>query len=240
MRNSERFILAYNAITKELEKMLQIKKYVPFHQLLEMAKKKNGVIEHYLNDLRDITYLRNAIVHDKNYPETAIAEPHTHIVEKLEHILKEIQKPQKVIPLFKKDVKTLKATSTLSEVLHLMKSYSYTQFPAFNDNQFVGLITDRSIVRWMAQNIDDIEVKIRKDDIKVSDILFVQKEKKNVVFVDKNQNLFDIQQKFLNHRDQYLTRLEAVLITETGDPLEKLLGIITPFDLLQTNSFKCY
>ncbi len=240
MRNSERFILAYNAITKELEKMLKIKKYVPFHQLLEMAKKKNGVIDHYLNDLRDITYLRNAIVHDKNYPEIAIAEPHTHIVEKLEHILKEIQKPQKVIPLFEKEVKTLNGTSTLSEVLHLMKSYSYTQFPAFDDNGFLGLITDRSIVRWMAQNIDEIEVKIRKEDIKVFDILSPQTHKKNVIFVNKDQNIFDIQQKFLNHRDKYLTRLEAVLITETGDPLEKLLGIITPFDLLKTNSLKSY
>ncbi|WP_017755442.1 CBS domain-containing protein [Calidifontibacillus oryziterrae] len=231
-KNSERFISAFNTITKELEKMVDVGGHIPFYRLVDMSKKKNGTVMTYKDDLKELSHLRNAIVHDKAYPEYAIAEPHISIVELIEKIAAELSTPKTIIPFFERKVKTFQKNDNLKAVLLSIKKHGYSQFPIYDHEKFVGLITDRGITRWMAQHVDNISIESILDT-RLDDVLSFEKNKRNYVFMNKDQNIYDVREKFLHHSDLYSTRLEAILITETGRSDEKLLGIATPYDMVR-------
>lgn len=230
MKNSQRFLSAYNSIAKELERMLGVNHYTPFYKLVDMAKKKSAVVMTYKDDLKELAHLRNAIVHDKDYPETVIAEPNIAVVEQIENILTEIQKPKLVIPEFQRDVKTFKKTDFLRKALKQMKEHSFSQFPVYDRDYFYGLITDRGIARWIAKNFEEYNGNIF--DIELGDVIRDESNHRNVEFMSKDHNVYDIRARFLRNAEIYQTRLEAVLITETGNRNEKLLGMVTPFDII--------
>lgn len=231
-KNSERFISAFNTISKELEKIVNVGGHIPFYRLVDMAKKKNGLIMTFKDDLKELSELRNAIVHSRDYPEYAIAEPHISVVEKVENIAAELTRPVTIIPFFERRVKTFQKNDPLMAVLKSIKTNGYSQFPIYDQEKFVGLITDRGITKWLAQNVEKTSIE-SCFEIRLSDVLSYEKNKPNYVFMSKDQTIYDVREKFLHHFDLYSTRLEAVLITENGRSKEQLIGIATPFDMVR-------
>ncbi|NSL52652.1 CBS domain-containing protein [Calidifontibacillus erzurumensis] len=229
---SERFLAAFNIISSEIEKMVEARGHIPFYRLVDMAKKKNGLIMTYKDDLKELSELRNAIVHGRHFPAYTIAEPHLSVVELAEKIAEELTKPKTIIPFFECEVKTFQKTDHLREVLKVIKQHGYSQFPVYDQDRFVGLLTNQGITMWIAQNFDKNSMGNCLDAY-LSDVLSFEKIKKNYIFMSKNKNIYDVREKFLNHFDLYATRLEAVLITENGRPDEKLLGLATPFDMVR-------
>ena len=86
VRNSDRFIVAYNRIEKVLAEKADVNGYFPFYRLIDKVKITNSVVRKYEDDLREFGDLRNAIVHDRTGIDYVIAEPHDDIVERIELI----------------------------------------------------------------------------------------------------------------------------------------------------------
>ena len=114
VRNSDRFIFAFNRIEKSMEKISGLSSYMPFSRLIDKSKHLNAVIRKFEQDLRECGDLRNAIVHNRTDIEYAIAEPHEDIVELIEYIDRELSKPVTVGDLFLRKVHILQATDTLA------------------------------------------------------------------------------------------------------------------------------
>ncbi|WP_102346506.1 CBS domain-containing protein [Bacillus sp. Marseille-P3661] len=232
LSNSERFLSAFNTVTRELEKLVQGRGHLPFYRLVDMGKKKNGLIMTYQNDLKELSELRNAIIHHADYPEYVIAEPHLSVVDKIEKLAGELTKPKTLIPYFSRKVQTYQKDDSLKSVLLTIKHSGYSQFPIYENNHFVGLITDRGIAKWFANHINDDQVSL-KFDTTLNEVLSFEKNRRNYVFMSQDQTIYDVREKFHQHYDQFAIRLDAVLITENGYPNERLLGIVTPFDIAQ-------
>lgn len=232
LRNSERFLSAFNIINSEIEKMVDARGHIPFYRLVDMAKKKSGLIMTYKDDLKELSELRNAIVHGRYYPAFTIAEPHLSVVELVEKIAGELTKPKTIIPFFERKVKTFQKTDHLTAVLKTIKKHGYSQFPVYDNEKFVGLLTNQGITMWISQNIEKSPMDSCLDAY-LSDVMSFEKIKRNYIFMNKNQNIYDVREKFLNHFDVFATRLEAVLITENGHSDELLLGLATPFDMVR-------
>jgi predicted nucleic acid-binding Zn-ribbon protein len=129
VRNSDRFIFAYNRIEKAMEKMSGLTDYMPFSRLIDKTKKCSAVIRKFEDDLRVYANLRNAIVHNRTDVEYAIAEPHDDIVEMIEYIDRELAKPITVGQMFRRKVHTLKSTDTLLMGLELIRKQKFNQIP---------------------------------------------------------------------------------------------------------------
>lgn len=233
-KNSERFLIAYNTIARELERLIGLNKYMPFYRLVDMAKKKNGVVMAYKDDLKELSHLRNAIVHDKVFPEYAIAEPHLSVVHMIEEIADELVKPKKLIPVFKKNVKVFEKKHSVMDVLTVIKEHGFSQFPIYEEGNFVGLITDRGITRWMANQLT-ISTEICLVG-RVADVLSLEKNNRNYMFMNQDQTIYDAREKYNRHLDLYNSRLEAILITDTGKANETLLGMATPYDIINIHT----
>ncbi|WP_342513749.1 CBS domain-containing protein [Sporosarcina sp. FSL K6-1522] len=230
IRNSDRFIIAFNRIEKSLEKISGLSNYMPFSRLIDKTKNMNAIIRKFEVDLRECADLRNAIVHRRTDIDYAIAEPHDNIVELIEYIERELSKPVTVGDMFQRKVHTLRASDSLEKGLKLIHEQRFNQIPIYENRKFIGLITAVGITYWLADK--GTEEIISREMPTLLDIYYHEKQKNTYRFVEKDLSVYEAEEYF---RKSVVggKRLEALLITENGRPEEKLLGIITPLDLMK-------
>ncbi|WP_078430244.1 CBS domain-containing protein [Alkalihalobacterium alkalinitrilicum] len=229
--NADRFLAAFNSIEKGLKDQLNMHRHFSFSRMIDGAKKKHPIVAKYEIDLKKFAELRNVIVHEQTSPDFIIAEPHKEIVALIEKIHKELIEPEKVIPKYKRQVKTFSINDPFSIVLDTIERHAYTQFPIYDHGIFKCLLTNYGITAWLAHHKNQFAFEL--DKVKLSDVIIYEKHMNNVKFVCKEKSIYDVKELFLHYLDKKITRLEAVLVTENGDPNEPLLGIVTPFDAIR-------
>ncbi len=233
MQLSERFIMAYNRIDRQLQKRAGVERYMGFSQLVRRVARTDTMFSQFEDDLLEYAELRNAIVHELVEPAQIIAEPHASVVERIEHIAAILERPPLVIPRFERQVYTVKADDPISTVMELIRKYGYTQFPVYDaEGGFMGLLTDRCLARWLTFDLETV----RQDPIKtsVAEVMVYDKAGgANAIFLSKAATVFDAYHEFQRHMTTDYPRLEAILITANGKPGERLMGIITPWDMFR-------
>ncbi|WP_042470131.1 CBS domain-containing protein [Bacillus ndiopicus] len=229
--NSDRFITAFNRIDHTLREIADVREFMPFYRLIERARRKNPLVQKYEDDLRAYADLRNAIVHHRTAIEFVIAEPHIQIVEEIEAIDAALAKPKLVGELFRKRVMVFQTTDSLTYMLKIIRRHKYTQFPVYMGQQFQGLITTVGITNWLATSMGKGNWSNR---VTLQDILLHEKKSKNYKFISRSMTIYEAEEIFKQgvERGQ---RYEALLITEHGRPHHKLIGMVTPIDIMKVD-----
>ena len=128
MKNSERFLAAFNRITFTLRKIVKAKEFMPFYRLVDFAKKKSPLVRKYEDELRSFADLRNVIVHYRVSEDFVIAEPHTQVVERIEYIDELLADPGLVGQVFRKKVVAFQTSDSLKDVLELFRNGNIRNF----------------------------------------------------------------------------------------------------------------
>ncbi|WP_303968712.1 CBS domain-containing protein [Sporosarcina ureae] len=228
-KNSERFLIAFNRIDKSLMKITDMPSHLSFSKKIAKAKSQNALIARYEDELHEFSSLRNAIVHNRTGFDYAIAEPHDEIVELIESIDRGLSHPVTVKDLFSGRVHTVQSDESLATGLRLIRERKFNQLPIYKKGRFMGLITANGIMHWLADQETDC---ISREIPTLLDVYNHEKRKKTYRFVKCTMSAYEAEGYF---RKSIMSgqRLEALLITEQGGKDEKLLGIITPLDLLK-------
>ncbi|MER1986524.1 MAG: CBS domain-containing protein [Solibacillus sp.] len=232
MRNSDRFLTAFNRIERSIRVIAGMKEHRPFYRVLEQAKKNSPLVRKYESDLRAYADLRNAIVHNRTSPEFVIAEPHKKVVDQIEKIDEMLAKPKIVGQLFKKRVLAFQMTDSLHETLHAVRKQKYTQFPVYDSKKFKGLLTTVGITNWLASSMLGPHLPRRVPTL--GDILHHEKNETNYKFISRFLTIYEAEEIFKEGVERG-RRFEALLITEHGKPHQKLLGIVTPIDIMKVD-----
>jgi len=227
LNNAERFLNAYAAIERELQKILDLKEHRRFYVMVDQAARVNPMIKRYRFDLREYADLRNAIVHDRAGGKI-IATPNDDVVESIEAIASTLLKPPKVVPLFQKEVLTLTADDTVSQAIRCLSLHGYSQAPIMERGSIYGLITSNMIVRWMGAGL--AEGTFDLNETTVGEILSHAKDGNDYSIISSSTCLFDIPELFLRFQEKG-SKLEAAIITRQGDDKGPIIGIITHRDL---------
>lgn len=226
---SERFETAFNRIHKALMKTVKHAKTDKFTDLVYKGK-NHAFIRYYEKDLVQFAKLRNALVHEKIEEGYYIAEPHLDIIEKIEKMAEEFEKPESALSVASKAVDYFHEEDKLADVLAVIKKHSHSRFPVYDKNgEYIWLLTSAEIVKYLAENFDD--EKMNLNQVKVSE-LYNEQIKHNIVFVSQNCGIFEVEDIFEEYQSKN-KKLEAVIITKTGSPQETPNGIITSWDLLE-------
>lgn len=205
-------------------------RYIPFHRSVYLLRKENAVIKRYHNDLLEFSELRNAIVHERTELNYTIADPHNHIVEAIERIAEEITAPKLVIPMFQKTLRTIESDLKLRDVLGIIRETDFSQFPVYRNKKFIGLLTDKGILHWLAHNMSEAIEQVV--NVKISKLIEDEKRAQNYRFIPKTMSVYHAEDTFIEQiRNQ--KRLDALLITEDGKPDQPLLGMISTNDLIE-------
>lgn len=230
LKNSERFIIAFNKIEAFFDKEINEKKHLSFYRSVQLLKRSNAIVGRYQDDLIEYAELRNAIIHERTKTHYAIAEPHDGVVESIEKIVKELTAPELVVPTFTKKMCQINGQDKLSAVLQVIGETDFSQFPVYHNNKFIGLLTDKGITHWLAKHVKEKPSQLF--DTAVSDIIKDDDRAHNYTFINQSMSIYQAEQFFLEQIKE-TKRLDALLITKSGKPEETLLGMITTKDLIE-------
>lgn len=230
VERSERFIVAFNKIEKYFNQQLDDTSYVPFFRAVLRLRKKDAIVNRYHNDLLEYSELRNAIVHERTEVNYTIADPHIEIVEAIEKIAAEMTAPKRVIPTFAKTLKVVQADLTVKTLLSVIRETKFTQFPVYQGKQLIGLVTDKSILDWIAHHVNDDFTKLLKTPI--IKLIDDNGSELNYRFIPRSMDIYQAEELLLDMFKKH-EGIAALLITEDGRPNQKLLGMVTPKDLIR-------
>lgn len=197
-----------------------------FARLLHRTRDKSAVVRRFEQELRAFNELRNLLVHQPL--PVPLASPSPEAVATLQFIYRQLTEPQRVLPRFARTVITLQASQTFGDAVEAMHRTGYSQFPVYRGRLFVGLLTDGIMARWMVAHLDhDFQ---RLLEVALDRVLDEAPRRATVAFVDRQATVAEVREMFEEHIRHGQLRLDAVLITEHGQPDEAPLGIITPMD----------
>jgi predicted transcriptional regulator len=225
------------SIEKYLRNKCELDQRATFSQLINEVSKSLPEARRYKDDLREYGELRNAIVHNRGGGYT-IAEPHSEVVESIEKIRDLIKKPPMVFPLFKINVLSFDVYDSIGNAVKIMTEDSFSQAPITNDGKIKALLTANTISRWLGSNVDEDIFSLKETTI--GQVLKFTEDSENIHFVSRNTTLFKALE-FFDDFEKRGKRLEALLITDSGNQNEKIIGIITIADfpkLLRGITFK--
>ncbi len=228
--NARRFINAYNRIDNTLRNINGFKDTMTFTDVVRRAAASNYVVRKYEEDLVDFARLRNAIVH-KSRDDEIIAEPHTAVADKMQHIARLLATPPAAYTLVKSHkVMTFPFDTRLRDIVVVISKNGYSNIPIMKGGAIFGVLSNKQIVEELGRRLLN---KQSADDFLnnayAGDILF--KDTPHYVILPKDATIERVLRLFQDNR-----RLRAVLFTEDGTNLNPPIGIITTGDLLDLNA----
>lgn len=229
----EKFIGTYNQIDAYMRKSLNVEKYVDHSHLIRLMAEQNKIFAQYLNELLTFADLRNVLDHNPYRIQAhPMAEPHKYIVNRYEEIRNLLFDPPKALSIAIKGpiiyTTTLKANTI--DVMQVMNDKMYTHVPVMDNGLLFGVFSENTILHYLVKNKDSI---ITTDTTleEFKDLLPLTRNRiEYFEFVPRDTLLSDVKTIF-NEGLKDGKRIAVVYITETGNQKEKILGMITPWDL---------
>jgi hypothetical protein len=225
MTAANTLIQEYNRLDMWLRKAFSIGRDKPFSYVLGFSSKKNRLIRDEQQFILSIADLRNAIVHDKDYPAKIIAEPRLEVVQRFQSICQKLYTPPQLMAGTFEQPDIFLPSDGLSKALPYMKAHDYSQIVVRWPEQF-GLITREGVAMWLESNIVEDVISIK--DAKLEDIREYESPD-TCRYLGRDASYYDAGEHFA----QCTGRLQAILVSHSGKPTETTLRIITPWDMME-------
>ena len=228
---SNRFVNVYNELSEYMEKQLKLKDYRSHVQMLNIMSKKSHIVKNNYDELRTFANLRNIIVHDSTSKYNPIAEPNKEVVDRYEHIFNKLKNPPTAYDVATKsnDLVFAQPNMKLIDCIKQMHDKNYSYMPVMDKNNLVGVLSGDSIFTHMRKNYT-ITIS---NDFKVEDLgdSLVDPMDERFCYVSKNTLLDEVIDMYSRDIEEG-KRLGAVLVTETGNSKQKIIGMISAWDLI--------
>ncbi len=173
--------------------------------------------------------LRNINFHEKNDNYYFITDD---TINRLKRILDEVKHPFLVYDKATKNIYSNTLNDNVLSAMKEMNKESYTHIPIYdNDNRtLVGVFSENSLFQYvMEDNIINVDETTTFNDIKKCIDLNLSKEV--VKFVSRRKLYDDVVNDFIEEFKNK-NKLSCVMVTENGKSNEKVLGIITAWDII--------
>lgn len=158
--------------------------------------------------------------------------PHAYIIKRYAQIVDSILHPPKALSVAIPASKIFTATldTSIQELMRIMIRKNYTHVPIIKDDMMIGIFSENTLLSYLVANQEGIILK----DATVADFREFIKIENHIneffEFVPRNTLMSEVEEIF--HKGMMdKKRIAVVYITESGKNTEKILGMITPWDL---------
>ena len=177
--------------------------------------------------------LRNLLSHHSDIGGSAPVDPSDELISTLEKIIYEIEHPltaqQMIIPTSRLVFAT--RDENVGELLDKMTEKGYSHIPVFRNDKLFGVLSIDAVFRFMKSNPGKTP-----ESIKVSDMDEYLPTESHVYerygFVSKNETAAKVKELF-RASGPGSARMAAVFVTEDGTKNSKVVGMITPWDVIK-------
>jgi CBS domain-containing protein len=233
-RNSEAFLEIYNDFDNYLRKILDKPDGYRHFNLIDDFIKNNKSFKKYERDLKAFGNLRNAIVHNPEQKKAdPIAEPHEYIVKKYIDIVNLVKNPPTAYASVAIKVEKLYTTTLEASAVKVMKEmtkHTYTHVPVIDNNAVIGVFSESTLLNYFA----DKGAVLLEKDVRIKEFIeyipFDKHKSEYFDFISKRTLLTEVEEMFQGELEEN-RRLGVIFITEDGNPSQKILGIITAWDI---------
>ncbi|MER2064429.1 MAG: CBS domain-containing protein [Alkalibacterium sp.] len=230
-KNYQRFMHAFNELHNVIAKKVNRDPDTNFGELMgAAAKKRDKVIEKYVDEIDFYRELRNLLTHNTINGDGAAADPSNALIEQMERVTDKIRYSKQAKDLFLKRVRTFDVNDPLGKVLDVINHVRYTQFPVFDGDELVGILSSIGVTKYLAKAMDKDINAIKKATVR--QILEVEDEQDFYEVIPAETSVFDIEEIFSERIRE--GRTAYILLIAKGDRIRKksdLIGIVTPWDL---------
>jgi hypothetical protein len=226
---AEEFIQLFNQVETFLSLVVGPKKHLAFAQLVDAASVHNAAVRANRSHLKQFAKLRNAIVHDAEYPPHIVAVPSEETLLRFKGIAHEVLEPSPLIPMFATQVRCFPPSDSLSGVLRFMRKHDFSQVIVRGNDRRLNMLTVEGITKWLADNLDD---KQNSASNAALDGVLPLEPPGGFMIMGPNKTIFDAVDAFSNAIHFKATRLYAIAITKNGGDSDDPIGFVTPWDLL--------
>ena len=222
MSNALIFISAYNEIDTRMRALYRGKGTLGFSDLVRRLAPVQSAVGKYEDELLAFARLRNAIVHNTT-GDKVIAEPTDEATALIVKIAKLLTAPPKLSELKKKaPVVGVESGESVAAAAKLIAKTGYSNLPVYRNGRFVGIVNNRSIVRFLGEalargeNADECLKREAGTLTGEGDALYFK-------VLRESDSVEDAIDAFSENR-----RLAAVIVSDAKGAIKKIL---TPHDL---------
>lgn len=226
----DRFLDLYKRMEDALEDKYRNSRRRYSSVVFEFAKDYDSApIRDKLDVCREI---RNLLTHNANLGGVPIVEPSEPVLRAMEEVLEFVQKPPLALDFATKGDQVMKAglNQKVLRLMEVMDKNGYSHIPVMQEGAFCGVFSVGSVFRYLLRSkgkgiTPDTTLK------ELGVVLQVHEHMENYEFVSKETSYIEVRRKFekVKGRNQ---RVAVIFITESGNPGERLLGMLTPWDVL--------
>ncbi|NBI18463.1 CBS domain-containing protein [Neglecta sp. X4] len=224
------FLDMYKQLEDELEDKYRHARRKCSSVVFEFTKDpESAPIRDKLNVCRE---LRNLLTHNANLKGIPVAEPSVPLMEAMQEILDFVRKPPLALEFATRGEQVMKASThqKVMRVMEVMDKNGFSHIPVMNNGTFLGVFSSGVIMRYLlGSRGEGITPDTTIGDLR--DYISVEKHAENYEFVAKDTSYLTVREMFekVKGRNQ---RVSVIFITEQGRQDQKLLGVLTPWDVL--------
>ena len=215
----EQAAVTYYGLPSDGSAVAKLEKLSQFKELRERIK--------YCREVRAL------LTHNPKINDGFAVTPSDGMIETLKNVIEQVKEPPNC---FDKAIKgsnilTAEPDDNVIEKMKVMKAFGYSYLPIISKNRVVGVFGKDTIFAITLDGYDDII----SDTTCFRDIAFYtsvsRKDRNTFRFVPKTM-LVSAAEKAVVDAFRKKIRINLLLVTETGKVNEPLLGILTPWDVM--------
>lgn len=226
------YLELFNQIEDYMKRFVDHSVHQTFVSKLVAAAKKDARLRSHSKILRLHADLRNVLAHDPRVNSTPIAIPSKFAIAELERIVLDVTKPPMVYPRFARKIHEFESSNHLSRALEYMKTNDYSQI-LVRCSGVIKMLSVEGISAWMRNKVEDDLISLQETVIE--DALQFEPEN-GYKLIKKNASLLDASMMFAKAHSSGM-RLYALIITDSGKADQHALGVITPWDFMDSSKY---
>ena len=227
---SEQFLDLYRELEDELENKYSGKK-----------RRYSSVIFEFLNDseskpIKDkldvCREIRNMLTHTAKINGQNVIEPSEGIIQSINDCLEYIRRPSLALDVATKGENILKAgyQQTVIKIMGIMDRNGFSHMPIIQNGEFIGVFSLGTVFSYILNNYEKPITKSTTIE-SLREQLPISAHIEKYEFAPKTLTCAEARKKFEYVKGKN-KRLSVIFITETGQEKERLLGMLTPWDVL--------
>lgn len=207
----------------------------------ESGRKSSGVVMDFINDDEGAPYrddlnvcreVRNLLSHHASIEGEPIVEPSAKLVQVLKEVIAYVKRPMSIMEFAtpKDKLMITHMDQNALRVMREMKKRGFSHLPVFRGGEFAGVFSISSVFSYI---LEDKAVNKRTTIGDFGHLLELDHHTaERFEFVSRRANYWDVRDLFERRSGGPNKRLAAVFVTENGKFGERLLGMLTPWDVI--------
>lgn len=229
MNNADEFINLYNRMEELLEERLGVDNSNKVNVVIRFTQTRQG--KRYKTDLNLCREVRNLLSHHADKGGKPVVEPADELLTVLRSVIAELAQPPLALDYATqpKDVLMTSPTRYVLPLMRQMEEKGLSHIPVWEDGKMAGVFSHSTVFRYLTDHPD---AKLTETTEVKEFTEYIPFAKHSERYLFEKADLTYWEAKDLFNQVYKNKRLAVIYITDTGKAKGRLLGLLSPWDVL--------